>query len=318
MRHDPIPDAVDGFAGCGGSSSGMRAAGVDVKLAANHWRWAVDAHALNHPGTQHVCQDLRQADFGAWPKAALGWFSPSCQGHSAAAKPARKASGRVQTTHDALRASAWAVVDYAEVQRPRFLVVENVSKDGGFRAWSLYSVWCQALRNLGYRLTENVLVASRWGVPQRRERLFVVGCLDREIEIRDPDVPEPAFGPCIDWDQGRWRPIDAKLPAGPRRRIARARARGLGDRFLVQNVTGHRGIPLGEPVRTITTADQWAVVDGDRYRTLTLRENLRAQGFPESYVIPGGRRKDFIRGVGNAVPPPVAKGIVSALRAAVA
>jgi len=315
---NPIATSVDGFSGLGGTAVGLRAAGVDVLLAANHWRWAVDAHRLNHPDTRHVCQDLRQADFSTWPKADLGVFTPACQGHAASAKPARKRSASVRRTHDALRGSAWAVPEYAEVQRPRFLVVENVSKDGGFRNWALYKHWCGALRTLGYRLTENVLMASRWGVPQRRERLIIVGCLDQEIELRDPDVPEPAFGPCIEWGQGRWRPVDDKLPAGPRRRIARARAKGLGDRFLIQNVTGHSGVSLDEPIRTITTADQWAVVDGDRYRTLTLRENLRAQGFPESYRLPGGRRKDCIRGIGNAVPPPLATGIVSALRRAVA
>lgn len=307
---------VDLFAGLGGATAGMIDAGAEVLLAANHWKWAVDVHASNHPATRHECQDLRQADFSTWPDVDLGWASPACQGHSAAAKPARKRSGRVSMTHDRLRATAWAVVDFAEVKRPRFLVIENVSKDGGFRNWSLYPVWLQALRTLGYRITENVLTASRWGVPQRRRRLFVVCCLDQEIEIQDPDVPELAFGPCVQWETGTWRPID-RIAAGPQRRIARARAKGLGDRFLVQNVTGHSGIPLDEPIRTITTGDQWAVVDGDRYRPLTIRENLRAMGFADDYGVPANaRRRDVITGAGNAVPPPQAAGIVRTLHLA--
>lgn len=300
--------AVDLFAGLGGATTGLASEGARVLLAANHWRFAVDTHALNHPGTAHQCQDLRQADFGAWPDVDLGWASPACQGHSQASQPQRKRDPSVRKTHDALRATSWAVVDFAEVKRPRFLVVENVVD---FRRWALYPIWLSALEALGYKLTENVLTASRWGTPQRRERLYVVGTLDHDqgIEITDPDVDEPAFGPCIDWNEGRWRPVSS-IPAGPRRRIARARARGRGDRFVVQNVTGHAGLELDEPIRTITTADQWAVVDGDRYRTLTVRENLRAMGFPDSYQVPAGaRRKDIIRAAGNAVCPPQAAGI---------
>lgn len=304
--------AVDLFAGLGGTTSGLSMAGYDVLLAANHWSFAVETHALNHPKTEHRLQDLKQADFASWPDFDLGWASPSCQGHSQAAQPARKASGKVQRTHDLLRSTAWAVVDMAEVKRPLFLVVENVDD---VRRWTLYPIWKMALEALGYHLTENVLTASRWGVPQRRKRLFVVGSLTGPITLEDPRVPEPAFGPCIDWSLGRWRPVES-LQDGPRRRIARARERGLGARFVVQNVTGHRGIPLSEPIRTITGADQWAVVDGDRYRTLTERENLRAMSFPESYRLPEQRRRgDVILGLGNAVPPLLAKGIGQRLMA---
>lgn len=109
--------AVDLFAGLGGATLGLELAGAEVLLAANHWPFAVDVHALNHPGTRHECQDLRQADFSTWPDVELGWASPACQGHSTAAQPARKRSDRVHRTHDAIRATAWAVVDFAEVKR---------------------------------------------------------------------------------------------------------------------------------------------------------------------------------------------------------
>ena len=277
---------ADLFAGLGGATAGMESVGARVLVAANHWRFAVEAHQLNHPRTRHLLQDLSQADFSSWPDVDVGWASPACQGHSQASQPARKRNPSVRATHDSLRATAWSVVDFAECKRPRFLVVENVLD---FRRWTLFGVWLSALEALGYRVTVNELTASRWGVPQRRRRLFVVGCLDQEISVRDPDVPESPFGPHVQWSEGRWRPVSG-LRAGPRRRIARARERGLGDHFLVQNVTGHSGVPLDEPIRTITTADQWAVVDGDRY----------------------------LRAAGNAVAPPQAAGILSAVLAAAA
>ena len=72
-------------------------------------------------------------------------------------------------------------------------------------------------------------------------------------------------------------------------------------------------MPLGEPIRTITTKDQWTLVDGDQYRPLTIREHARAMGFPDSYELPQASRSDVIKGLGNAVCPPVARDIVGAV-----
>ena len=76
-------------------------------------------------------------------------------------------------------------------------------------------------------------------------------------------------------------------------------------------VTGHPGVPLDEAIRTITTKDQWCVVDGDRYRPLTLREYARAQGFGDHYGWPDGTpRAEVVKGIGNAMPPPMARDLV--------
>src|SRR5690242_5304548 len=96
--------AVDLFSGAGGFTCGAAMAGVPVAFAANHWPLAVETHKLNHPTTQHVCQDLRQADWTALPKYDLLLASPACQGHSTASQPQRR------QYHDAMRATAWAVV----------------------------------------------------------------------------------------------------------------------------------------------------------------------------------------------------------------
>ncbi len=294
--------AVDLFAGFGGFTAGAQAAGVEVLWAANHWPLAVRAHAANHPGVEHVCQDLRQADWTKLPRYDLLLASPACQGHSSASQPKRR------LYHDAMRATAWAVVDCADVTEPRAIVVENVLD---FRRWRLYQTWREALRQLGYTLSEVEVDATAHGVPQRRRRLFIVGLRGRAMPLRlARPHEEPAFGPCIDWAAGRWRPVRKASP-GARARIAAARELH-GDRFLVQHVTGHKGVPLSEPIRTITTKDQWAVIDGDRYRPLTIREVARAQGFPETYRWPGeATRGEAYKGFGNAVPPPVARDLIT-------
>jgi DNA (cytosine-5)-methyltransferase 1 len=163
-------NAVDLFAGAGGMTEGARMAGVPVVWAANHWRAAVDVHAANHPGTEHSCQDLQQADWSLVPRHDLMLAAPACQGHSSA-------RGREKPHHDALRSTAWAVVAAAEVCTPRALIVENVER---FRSWSLFGIWCLALQALGYRLSEHIIDAADCGTPQNRRRLFVIGLRNRK------------------------------------------------------------------------------------------------------------------------------------------
>jgi DNA (cytosine-5)-methyltransferase 1 len=299
--------AVDLFAGWGGFSLGAQRAGCEVVYAANHSRLAVEVHARNHPHTVHECQDLRQADFTRLPAYDLLLASPACQGNSRASQPRRR------RYHDAMRATAWAVVDCAEVTRPKAIIAENVLD---LRRWCLYQNWCGALRTLGYSVTEHIVQASRLGVPQRRLRLFVTATLRPIGGLELPCHDEIPFEPCIDGGAAGWRLVRA-APAPVQERIARGRAR-LGRRFLSQHVTGHRGVPLTEPIRTITTKNHWLLVDGDAYRSLTERELARGMAFPDTYRWPATTpRNEAICGIGNAVPPPMAEHVVRAVMEAV-
>jgi DNA (cytosine-5)-methyltransferase 1 len=285
--------AVDLFAGWGGFTEGAEQAGVDVVWAANHWQLAVDAHAINHPNVDHACQDLVQADWTKLPSYELLLASPCCQGYSNASQPQRRAY------HDAMRATAWAVIDCAEVTQPETILVENVPQ---FAKWQLFPLWMDALRVLGYEAKCHKLRASHYGVPQRRDRLFI--CASRVGAHITPvtSAPEPAMGPLIDWDAGQWRPITSTTPAA-QGRIAKGRA-NHGERFLSQHVTGHPGVALHEPMRTITTKDQWIVVDGPNYRPFTTREYARGMSFPDTYTWPASaNKKETVKGLGNAVCP---------------
>lgn len=298
---------ADLFAGFGGFSTGAAQAGARIVWAANHLPLAVAAHAANHPEAEHSCQDLNQADWTAVPDVELLLAAPACQGHSSAGQVHRARDGKARRHHDALRSTAWAVIGAAEVKRPEVVLVENVPD---FLRWELYDVWKLALQRLGYAVAENVLTASRFGVPQRRKRLFITATRSiAPLRLEQPDTPEPGFGPCIDWSAGEWRPV-ASRSAAVQRRVAAGRARH-GDRFLTQHVTNHPGVPLDQPIRTVTKQDQWAVVDGDLMRPLTIAENIRAMGFPEDFAFPeDATRREMISGLGNAVCPPVARWLV--------
>lgn len=295
------------FSGFGGFTTGAELAGAQVVWAANHWQTAVDVHSRNHPNVAHECQDLRQADWTRLPRFDLLLASPSCQGHSTASQPRRR------QYHDAMRATAWAVVDCADVTEPRALVVENVLS---LTRWRLYPEWRAALERIGYTLTERRILAADHGVAQLRERLFVVGLRNgRRLGPLPLAVSHPPFETCLEeLDPGGWRLVSKASP-GAAARIRRAQ-QITGRRCLVQHTTGHRGVPLHEPIRTITTKDQWILVAGDAYRPLTLREYARGMGFLDSYTWPAMSRARAVLGLGNAVCPPVARDVVAAVQEA--
>ena len=74
-----MPTLTDIFAGAGGSSTGaIQVPGVEVRLAANHWKLAVDVHNANHPNTEHALVDLHLEDPRNFPKTDVLWASPEC------------------------------------------------------------------------------------------------------------------------------------------------------------------------------------------------------------------------------------------------
>ena len=302
---------ADLFAGWGGFSLGAEQAGCRVIYAANHWELAVEAHRHNHPGVQHECQDLRQADWSSLPRYDLLLASPDCRYHSTASQPRRPKEA------ESCRQTAWAIVDCAEVTQPKAIIVENVPQfsrwtaPGSADTGNMFRHWIAALQLLGYHVATDVLRASRFGVPQRRDRLFIVATRRSGFRFPVGMTAEPGFGPCVDWGSGRWRAF-AEASPGARGRLEASRRHG--SRALVQHVTGHRGLHPSEPLRTVTRQDQWHVVKGRRYRPLTVRETARAMGFPDDYGWPSRvTRSDAITGLGAAVPPPVARAVVGAV-----
>ena len=76
---------TDLFCGAGGSSTGAeQIPGVTVRMAANHWRLAIDTHQANHPDTAHDCADISQVEPSRYPTTDILWASPECTNHSVA------------------------------------------------------------------------------------------------------------------------------------------------------------------------------------------------------------------------------------------
>ena len=303
--------AVDYFSGAGGWSTGARLVGLRVSDAVNHWKRSVETHRANHPETTHHCQDAGLLDPRKLARPDVFLASPECLGHT----PAR---GKEQPHHDDSRSTAWCVTRFAELVRPRLLLVENVKE---FRSkWVLYPQWKACLEALGYAVSENLLDAADFGVAQERVRLIVVGVRGaRRAPVLRP--PRSALRlraiDVIDFSAGRWSPVAAHVEK-TRARAAAGRAR-FGDRFLMPYYgkgSGTTGRDLERPIGTLTTRARWAVVDGDMMRMVSVDECRAFMGFPPGYILTGDVKEQHHQ-LGNAVCPPFAAEVLrQALEAA--
>lgn len=306
-----MTEVIDLFSGLGGWSTGAVMAGAKVVWAANHWPEAVQWHAVNHPETLHLCQDLHQADWSTVPRHDGMLASPCCQGFS---RGRGKAHGNPQ--HDASRSTAWAVVSAAEYHRPPFVIVENVPE---FTRWTLYPAWEMAMRQLGYQLAPHIVDCADLGVPQNRVRIFIVCTQSKApLMLQLPTEQHRHASTFIDLDTGTWSPINKPGRAtATLARIANGR-RQHGDRFLMpyyKSGSGLTGRALDRPIGTLTTRDRWAIVDGERMRMLTAKETLLGMSFPASTQHPTNHRLT-VHMAGNAVPPLAGAAIIKAVQEA--
>lgn len=162
--------AVTLFAGAGGSCQGLKDAGLDVVACFERDDDAVATLKAN--GLPAIQADLVDYDWSPYAgKIDLVEGGPPCQPFSAA--------GLGQGEWDA-RDCIPAYIDAVAAIRPRFFVMENVRGLTFKKHREYLETVVTMFRELGYNVEWRVLNAADFGVPQTRQRLFVVGRLDGE------------------------------------------------------------------------------------------------------------------------------------------
>lgn len=184
-RKNSYLTVTDQFCGAGGSSLGIRnlatknGGGLEVKLALNHWKLAIETHNTNFPNTDHVCTDIQACDPRWYPSTDILITSPECTNHSLAKGAKRKQQnqlnlfgGKIDEGAERSRATMWDVPRFAEVHNYNIIIVENVVDA---RYWRLWNAWLKAMHDLGY-LHQCVYLNSMFchPTPQSRDRMYVV------------------------------------------------------------------------------------------------------------------------------------------------
>jgi DNA (cytosine-5)-methyltransferase 1 len=311
---------MDIFCGAGGSSAGARAVGAKVVHGIDAWEIAARTFRDNFgdasveirelgPESQ-PCRTLKRGDID------LLLASPECTNHS----PAKGAKPRCEES----RRTSNYVLNFARRLAPRWIVLENVIQ---LREWDGFDPLISELRGLGYKVRADVLDSVNFGVPQTRRRLYVV--CDRN---RTPGPISPRTGrartaaEAVQLD-GPWPSNPLRSPNRAKPTIERAEraiaALGLRVPFLIvyYGSDGAGGWqPLDRPLRTLTTLDRFGLVtwDGNQpmLRMLQVDELREAMGFPKSYLLKHGSRRDRIKMLGNGVCPPVMSAVIESLTTA--
>lgn len=175
---------ADIFCGAGGLSYGFAKNDFFKIILANDIdKDALNSYAQNHKDTKTICKDIAeisQNELAKYGKIDILLGGPPCQSYSTLGK--RKMDKRAHLFTEYLR--------ILEILEPKAFIFENVVGLLSMQKRGLFKQICNEFENLGYKVFYKILNAAHFGVPQIRERVFVVGIL-REFCNKDFIFPNP-------------------------------------------------------------------------------------------------------------------------------
>ena len=161
----------EAFAGYGSQSIALRNLGVEYEVVAISEidKYAIKAYEAIHGSTNNL-GDICKIDPKDIPDHDLFTYSFPCQDLSVAGKQAGLGKG----TRSGLLYECEKII---EAKKPKYLLLENVKNLVGKKFKPEFDKWLEYLEGLGYTNYWKVLNAKDYGVPQNRERVFVVSIL---------------------------------------------------------------------------------------------------------------------------------------------
>ena len=163
----------------------------------------------------------------------------------------------------------------------------------------------ESLRECGYHVLHLLLNAAHYGVPQRRERVFIVGFKDINVfEAYRPPIPtfDKATLRDVVFDESE---VDEKYYFSERAISGMRAAKKEMNKGRIQDLDGQCGT-VGAHLSKVSlnSTDPVLFIKG-RYRRFTPREVARIQSFPDTYKLEGSDAKQY-KALGNAIPPVLA------------
>ncbi|HEU4975266.1 MAG TPA: DNA cytosine methyltransferase [Baekduia sp.] len=331
------PTVISLYSGAGGLDLGFAEVGFELlwandfdPLAVQTYRENIGDHATAGDVLEVLMPEVR-------PDVVVG--GPPCQGFSVI--------GRMRED-DPRSKHIFHFFDVVERLAPRCFVMENVKALGVSPRWRpLREQLLERAQDLGYTTRLVVLNAADYGVPQARERMFLLGSRLGEA----PSAPEPTTA-------HRWPTVREALallpPYGQPGNDSVTRARVVPSREPVMRPSAYAGsllfngsgrpLDLDRPAKTLPASmggnatpiiDQLELAEGaepwvvayhrelqrggaparsapPRLRRITVEEAAVLQGFPVSFRFRGPRVAQY-RQIGNAVPPPLARAVAASV-----
>lgn len=201
-------------------------------------------------------------------------------------------------------------------QRPALVLLENVKGFMSHDKGKTFEVVRSVLTDLGYEVHAKVLNAKDFGVPQNRERVYIVAINRKRTNTTPFAFPKrrgskTRVGDILEARVAAKYTISDRLWAGHQRRLVEHRARGNGFGYSIFSAASEYTSTIS--ARYYKDGSEILIAQRNRNpRKITPREAARLQGFPESFRIPVSDAQAY-RQFGNSVAVPVVSAIARQL-----
>lgn len=322
------------FCGAGGLDLGFEQAGFDVAMGFDIREDSISSynHNRQHKPKSGYCRDIRELTLEKLDELYGGEFRPSgiiggppCQSFSRANKSQRDDDPR----HELPFVYTNLIASLNARHPVPFFAFENVIGLTEDPHRERFTELKKKLEAAGFTVSEAILTAKDYGVPQNRVRLILVG-LNKEIFHGRAWVPPPALKinpECVTVRhalRGVPEPIffSKKLtrddiPHHPNHWCMVPKSRKFTTPGALKegrsSSRSFKTLAWNKPSLTVAYGNREVHIHPDCQRRLSVFEAMRLQGFPKTYELLGSMSSQIVQ-VSEAVPPPMAKAIAEAIR----
>lgn len=321
---------VDLFAGIGGIRLGFEQVfpdGETVFVSEQDFK-AQETYRANFSTPEVFAGDIMKVDVGDVPDFDVCLAGFPCQAFSIAGKR----QGFNDSYRGRSRGTLFAeVIRFCEAKQPKVIFCENVKGLVTHDRGNTLRVIVGAFEEIGYKVHFEVLNSCDFGVPQNRERVFIV-CFRQDVDDSGFVFPTGVGTGRVIRDVLDDAPVDAKYYLSDvyletlREHRRKQEAKGNGFGYVVRDLDGVAGalvcggmgrernlIVDSRPHSLVPTTRIKGVVNREDVRKLTPREWARLQGFPEGFVLPVSDTQLY-RQLGNSVTVPVVAAVAGSVR----
>ncbi|HBB6940327.1 TPA: DNA (cytosine-5-)-methyltransferase [Legionella pneumophila] len=198
------------------------------------------------------------------------------------------------------------VVRVLQFHKPKFFVCENVKGIMSANKGKTFPLILKELAKAGYDVSYKLINSRYYGVPQKRERVFIIG-IRRDLgetfdfpKITNNDESSVPIKQIIEHDVADKYFFSDKAVQGLLR--ANANSKSNMNKGRVQDINLPCNTVTAHLAKVTLNGTDPVLIEKGRYRRFTPREVARIQSFPESFKLLGSDGSMY-RALGNAIPP---------------
>lgn len=309
------------FCGCGGMDLGVLGGfsylGKEYKSNPFEIVYSVDfdeyCSKIYNENFKHKCEikDVRDIDIAQLPQfdMLIGGFP--CQSFSISAQNPPRLGYK-----DERGMLFFEMVKILKERHPRFFIAENVKGIMSANEGKAFPMILKEFRDAGYYVVHKLLNASDYGVPQKRERVIIIGFKNIE-DYKSFHYPAP-----VKRDERKVLRDVIIASNNENEELFFSDKAVAGMMAVREKMNKGRAMNLDEPCNTVSahlakvslnSTDPVFMVN-NRYRRFSTREAARIQSFPDSFKLDCVSQGRQYKAIGNAVPPVMMWHIIKSLQ----